>query len=129
MQSTIFFNTPLNDAHSRSLSPLTTPYPRFQTKSAFTRAVRSGHHSYPYASVQEATKRRKGGSDPLLGEDGDQEDAGEEEEQDEEDVTKDKMIKVGGGDGEVDNKGIKGCSGMKRYYGGLVCTDRLCEGC
>ena len=68
------------------------PHP--QTKAAFTRAVRGGHHSYPYASIQEASKRRKGDSDPLLGEDGDQEDGGEEEQEDE-DVTKDKMIKVG----------------------------------
>ncbi|KAF0297053.1 Replication factor C subunit 1 [Amphibalanus amphitrite] len=64
-----------------------------KTKAAFTRAVRGGHHSYPYASIQEASKRRKGDSDPLLGEDGDQEDGGEEEQEDE-DVTKDKMIKT-----------------------------------
>ncbi|XP_043220724.1 replication factor C subunit 1-like [Amphibalanus amphitrite] len=64
-----------------------------KTKAAFTRAVRGGHHSYPYASIQEASKRRKGDSDPLLGEDGDQEDGGEEEQEDQ-DVTKDKMIKV-----------------------------------
>ena len=63
--------------------------------------MRGGHHNYPYANTQEATKRRKADADPLLGEDGEQDDGGEEEEEGE-DVTKDKMIKVstrGGGEG------------------------------
>ena len=55
--------------------------------------MRGGHHNYPYASTQEAARRRKPGSEPLLGEDAEQEDAAEDAEE-EEDVTKDKMIKV-----------------------------------
>ncbi|XP_037079789.1 replication factor C subunit 1-like [Pollicipes pollicipes] len=62
-----------------------------KTKAAFTRAVRSGHHSYPYASAQEATKRRRADPDPLLG--GDEEEEREDEQEDE-DVAKDKMVKV-----------------------------------